>query len=147
MLRSPRFWLSIAGGWLVFAALAHTAAHVWFLVLENGMLGLREFTMNAMKQARSPDPLTPSMWREFRNYSSAFGLLLFFAGCADLLVARMDAPSRVRADFALYGTVFWTIAFIPWAFVDPVIQPLTVAIVAVPLHAIAYLVSMIEAEE
>ena len=108
------------------------------------MGGLREFAVNAMKQVRSPDPLTPSMWRQYRMLSVSFALMLFFAGGIDLLVARMDAPRPVLAHVALFGTLFWTIAFIPYAFVDPVIQPLVVAFIAVPLHAIAYVASTLD---
>lgn len=139
MLRNPRFWLALAGGWLILTGLAHTAVHVWTFVLENGTGGLRLFAVNAMKQVRSPDPLTPSMWRQFRMFSVSFSLLLFFTGAMDLLFARMEAPRRVLANVALFGTVFWTVAFIPYAFVDPVIQSIVIAAIAVPLHAIAYL--------
>ena len=119
-------------------------AHVWTFVLENGIVGLREFAVNAMKQARSPDPLTPSMWRQFRMFSVSFSLLLFFAGSIDLLFARMEAPRKVLANVALFGTIFWTIAFVPYAFVDPVIQSIVVAFIAVPLHAIAYVAATID---
>jgi hypothetical protein len=37
------------------------------------------------------------------------------------------------------GTVFWTAAFIPFAFLHPVVQPIVVAAIAVPLHALAWL--------
>ena len=147
MLRNPRLWLAVAGGWLLLTGLAHTAAHVWAFVLENGIGGLRQFAMNAMKQARSPDPLTPSMWRQFRMFSVSFSLLLFFSGALDLLFALTDAPRRVLGNVALFGTVFWTIAFIPYAFVDPVIQSIVVASIAVPLHAIAYLAATLPADD
>lgn len=144
MMRNPRLWLTVAGIWLIVAGAAHTTLHVWSFVLENGFGGLREFAMNAMKQARSPDPLTPSMWRQFRMFSASFGLLLFFTGFLDLYFARMDVPRSVLAKLALFATVFWTIAFIPYAFVDPVIQSIVVAFIAVPLHAIAYLAAMLD---
>lgn len=146
MLRNPRFWLYVAGGWLVVAGLAHTAMHVWGFVMENGFgSGLRGFAMRAMKQAQSPDPLRPTLWRQLRVFSVSFGLLLFFAGAADLLLATISAPPRVLRAFTLFATAFWTLAFVPFAFVDPVIQPLTVAAVAVPLHGIAHLAaSMVE---
>lgn len=126
MLRNPRFWLAVAGSWLVVSGLAHTMYHVWTFVLENGVGGLREFAMNAMKQARSPDPLTPSMWRQFRMFSVSFGLLLFFSGGMNLLLSRITVSRAVLAHVALFGTLFWTIAFIPFAFVDPVIQSIVV---------------------
>ena len=138
MFRNPRVWLYAAGGWLVVTGAAHTAAHVWTFVLENGMVGLREFAMNAMQQAQSPDPLRPSLWRQFRMFSVSFGLLLFFSGAMSVLMASIDVrPATMRA-FALFGTVFWTVAFVPYAFVDPVIQSIVVAAVAVPLHGLAY---------
>ena len=146
MIHNPRFWLTVAGLWLIAAGCAHTAMHVWTFVLENGIGGLREFAVNAMKQAQSPDPLMPSMWRQFRMYSASFGLLLFFAGSINLLFARPDIPRSFQANVALLGTVFWTIAFIPYAFVDPVIQSIVVAFIAVPLHAIAYLTATLVEE-
>jgi len=147
MIRSPRFWLTVAGAWLVVTGLAHTAAHVWSFVLENGMGGFREFAMNAMKQARSADPLHPSMWRQFRMFSVSFGLFLLFAGAVDLLLAFIRPHARVVRAFALLGTLFWTAAFVPFAFVDPVIQPIVVALIAVPLHAIVYVTAANPAEE
>lgn len=147
MIRNPRFWLAIAGAWLIVTGLSHTATHIWSFVLENGVGGLREFAINAMKQVRSPDPLTPSMWRQFRMFSVSFSLLLFFTGAIDLLFARMDAPRSVVANVALLGTLFWTIAFVPYAFVDPVIQPIVVAFIAVPLHAIAYVAATLEGDD
>ena len=139
MIRSPRLWLTIAGAWLIALGLAHTAAHIWTFVLENGIVGLREFAMNAMKQAYSTDPLAPSMWRLFRLFSMSFGLLLVFAGTANVVLVSTRAPLRTLRAFALFGTLFWTLAFVPFAFIDPVIQPIVAAVVAVPLHAIAYL--------
>lgn len=147
MLRNPRVWLYVAGGWLIVGALTHTATHVWTLVLEHGFGGLSELAMNAMKQARSPDPLRPSLWRQHRLFSVSLALLFFFSGSADVLLAAIRAPLRIVRAFTLFGTVFWTLAFVPFAFVDPVIQPLTIAAVAVPLHAIAHLTaSMAEAD-
>lgn len=145
MLRSPRVWLYAAGGWLILAGLAHAGTHVWTLVLENGMVGLREFAMNAMKQTQSGDPLSPSLWRVFRAYSVSFSLLLLFSGTVNLLLAAGGAPARTLRVMALFGTVFWTVAFIPFAFIDPVIQPIVVAIVAVPLHALVYITASEEA--
>lgn len=140
MLRNPRLWLYVAGGWLIVAALGHIGYHTWGLVLENDMVGgLREFAMNAMKQAESPDPLRPSIWRVFRLYSVSTALLWLLAGVIDVVFAFADVPARVRTTLALVQTVFWTFAFVPYAFVDPVIQPLLVVALAVPLHAIAYL--------
>ncbi len=146
MIRNPRFWLYTAGAWLIALGLAHMAAHTWTFVLENGIGGLREFAMNAMKQAHSTDPLAPSMWRLFRMLSVSFGLLLIFSGAANVVLAWTGAPPRTLRAFALFGTLFWTLAFIPFAFVDPVIQPLVAAIVAVPLHAIAYVTAAAAAD-
>jgi hypothetical protein len=146
-MRNPRLWLQVAGAWLVLAGLAHTVAHVWTFVLENGMVGLREFAMNAMKQARSTDPLEPSLWRLFRSLSVSFSLFLLFAGSANIVIARFGANLATLRAFALFGTVFWTIAFVPYAFVDPVIQPIMVALLAVPLHAVAYAAASLAIQE
>lgn len=145
MLRSPRMWLWVAGGWLILGGLAHLGIHVWGFVLENDTAGgLRAFAMDAMKQARSPDPLRPSMWRQFRLYSASLALLFLFAGLVDVILVALAAPRRVVASVTLLQTVFWTVAFIPFAFVDPVLQPLAVVAVAVPLHGIAYLTAAAE---
>lgn len=145
MLRSPRVWMYAAGGWLLLAGLAHATAHVWLFVLENEFYGYREFAMNAMKQAESLDPLRPSMWRQFRMFSVGYGLLLGFAGVVDIVLARTAAQSSVLKSVALLGTVFWTIAFGLFAFVDPILQAILVSAVAVPLHAIAYVTADHEA--
>jgi len=139
VLRNPRVWLHAAGLWLLLGAAAHLGAHVWELVLEHGMVGQREFTMNAMKQTFSTAPLQPSMWRTFRALSASFGLLLAFAGAVDILLAWTKAPTRTLRSVALLQTVFWTLAFAVYAFMDPVVQPLAIATVAVPLHGIAVL--------
>jgi hypothetical protein len=119
--------------------LVHTGVHVWTFVLENGILGQREFAMNAMKQAYSLDPLQPSMWTTFRAFSVSFSLLLLFSGSTAVMLAWVGSPPRILRSFALFGTVFWTAAFIPYAFVDPVIKSIVVAVIAVPLHALAWL--------
>ncbi|MBT8487760.1 MAG: hypothetical protein KJO65_02920 [Gemmatimonadetes bacterium] len=148
MLRSPRLWLYVAGGWLFVAGLGHLTYHTWGLILENDVSGgLREFAMQAMKQAQSPDPLRPSLWRVFRLYSSSLALLFLFAGIVDLAAAFGDVPHRVQRGIALLQTVFWTVAFIPFAFVDPVIQPLIVVGLAVPLHGIAYITAEVAERE
>jgi hypothetical protein len=147
MLRNPRVWLYAAGGWLILTGLTHTAAHVWTFVLENGIVGVREFAMNAMKQAQSTDPLSPSLWRLMRTFSLSFSLLLFFVGSANIILPWTRAPARTLSAFSLFCTVFWTIAFVPFAFIDPVIQPIIVSVVAVPLHALAYLTASQEAAE
>lgn len=139
MLRSPRVWLYAISFWLILCGLAHTVGHVWSFVLEEGMVGQREFAMNAMKQVFSLDPLRPSMWRQWRMFSLSFGLMLIFAGSVPALLAWIDAPARVMRSYALFGTVFWTALFVPYAFMDPVIQALVVTIVSVPLHGLAYL--------
>jgi hypothetical protein len=139
MLRNPRVWLYAAGGWLIVTGLAHSAAHVWTVVLEHGIIGQREFAMNAMKQALSNDPLRASMWRMFRSLNGSFGLMLMFAGAVDVVLAWTDAAPRTLRSVALLGTVFWTLSFVPYAFVDPILQTIVIAGVAVPLHGIAYL--------
>ena len=121
VLRSSRLWLYVAGGWLILGAVAHLGYHVWGLVLENDVSGgLRAFAMQAMKQAQSPDPLRPSLWRVFRLFSVSLGLLWLFAGIIDLVAAFGDVPDRVRSMLSLTQTIFWTLAFVPFAFVfDP----------------------------
>lgn len=145
LLRSPRVWLYAAGGWLIVAGLAHGSHHVWTYALENGMIGLREFAMNAMKQADSFDPLRPSLWRQFRMFSASFSLLLILAGAVDVLLAALPAQASVLRAFALLGTIFWTVAFVPFAFPEPVLHGVAIAAVAVPLHAIAYVTASVEA--
>jgi hypothetical protein len=139
VLRSPRFWLGVAGVWLVAAGLAHLVFHIWAYVLGNGVGGMREFAVAAMKQAQSPNPLRPSLWQQFRLFSVSFGLLQVFAGSANLVLAGSRPSNASLRAFALFATMFWTLTFVPFAFIDPVIQGLVVAMVAVPLHAIAYL--------
>ena len=138
MLRNPRVWMYAAGTWLLGCAAAHATAHVWLFVLENEFYGLREFAMNAMKQAESPDPMRPSLWRQFRMFSVGFGLLLAFTGLTTVLMAGERTEDATRRSFALLSTVFWTVAFGLFAFVDPVLQALLVSAVAVPLFGIAY---------
>lgn len=147
MLRNPRVWLRTAAAWLILAGLSHVGWHVWTLVLENGMVGLRDFAMNAMKQARSPDPLQPSLWRQMRAFSAGFGLLLLFGGAVDALLAGAATPKATQRGYALLATVFWTAAFVPFAFFDPVIQAMVVAAVAVPLHAIAFVAASLPDDE
>jgi len=147
MLRSPRVWLYAAGGWLVLMGLVHTGVHVWTFVLENGLVGQREFAMNAMKQAYSLEPLQPTMWTTLRAFSVSFALLLLFSGSVCILLAWNGSSARVLRSYALLGTVFWTAAFIPFAFVDPVIQPIVIAVIAVPLHALAWLTADHEVKE
>lgn len=148
MLRSPRLWLGVAGGWLAFAGLGHLGYHVWGVVLENDFAGgLREFGMQAMKQAQSPDPLRPSMWRVYRVYSVSLAFLFLLGGLVDFTAARSAVPHSVKSSLALLQTIFWTAAFVPFALVDPVIQPLMVVAMAVPLHGIAYITAEAAARE
>ena len=57
-------------------------------------------------------------------FSVSFGLFFFFAGSVNVLLAWNSAPVRLVRTYALFATAFWTIAFVPFAFVDPVAQPL-----------------------
>lgn len=139
MLHNWRVWLYAAGGWLILAGIAHLGWHVWAYVMEQGMIGQTEFAMSAMKQALSTDPLQPSLWGQFRVFSASFGLLLLFAGCIDVVLAWTRAPRATTASFALFGTLFWTVAFLVFVAIDPVIQPILVSAVAVPMHTIAWL--------
>ena len=123
----------------MLAGLAHTGAHVWTFVLENGLVGQREFAMNAMKQAYSLQPLQPTMWTMFRAFSVSFALLLLFSGSVGVTLAWIGSAPRILRSYALLSTVFWTAAFVPFAFVDPVILPVVIAMIAVPLHALAWL--------
>ena len=139
MLHNHRVWLFAAGLWLTLGGMIHLGLHLWHVVGEHAMVGYREFTMSAMRQALWPDPLQPTAWRVFRALSLSTGLLLVFAGVVDLLLAWTDAPPRVVRAVALAATVFWTLAFAPYAFVDPVALLLVVAAVSVPLHGLAWL--------
>src|SRR5690554_966140 len=139
MLRNPRVWAYAAGWWLIVAGLVQLASHVWGVHLEPAMLGQREFAMEAMKQAFGLEPLRPSLWRVHRMLGTSVGLLLVFAGLVPTVLAFSGAPGRVLASCALLGTVFWTVAFGYYAFVDPVILPLLAAGGAVPLHGILWL--------
>jgi hypothetical protein len=139
VLRNPRVWLVAAGGWLIVAGLAHATAHIWLFLLENELYGMREFAVDAMKQAESLDPLRPSLWTQFRLFSAGYGLLLFFTGVGNLLLWWTRVPAETLRVFTLLETVFWTFAFGLFAFLDPVLQPIVVAAVAVPLHAVAFL--------
>ena len=139
MLHNARVWLYAAGGWLILAGLAHLAWHVWAYGLEQAMVGQSAFAMGAMKQALSTDPLRPSLWGQFRSFSLGFGLLLLFAGSIDAVLAWTRAPRATVASFTLFSTVFWTVAFLGFASMEPVIQTIAVSAVAVPMHGIAWL--------
>lgn len=140
MLRDIRTWLRVAGGWLILAGLAQMGWHVWRLVFENGMIGLLEFAANAMQQARSLDPMRPTLWSQFRIFSVGLALLYLFAGATNLLVSSAS-DDRFLRRYALFATAFWTLAFVPFTLVDPIVQALVVAAIAVPLHGSAVLVS------
>ncbi len=140
MLRNPRVWLWAAAGWLAAGAALHVYAHVSTFVLEQGLLGQREFAMRAMKQAVSADaPLQPDMWRLMAAYSGGLGLLLLFAAAVTGLMAWLPAPSRVLRAFALVSTVFWTASFGFYAFVAPVMVPLLVSAGAAALCGTTWL--------
>ena len=79
------------------------------------------------------------MWTTLRAFSVSFALLLLFSGSVCILLAWNGSSARVLRSYALLGTVFWIAAFIPFAFVDPVIQSIVIAVIAVPLHALAWL--------
>lgn len=141
-------WLYVAGGWLLVGGLAHLGYHTWAFLLENRTAaGFWEFAMNAMKQATSPDLLRPSMWRLFRLYGVGMGLLWVFAGLVDLVLAFSRAPGRLLARLSFLQTAFWTLAFIPFAFVDPVAGPLAIVAMAVPLHGIAYMTALMDGQD
>ena len=55
--------------------------------------------------------------------------------------------AAVSVGLGVLGTVFWTAAFVPFAFVDPVILPIVIAAIAVPLHALAWLTADQEVRE
>ena len=112
--------------------------YVWTLVLENGMEGQRAFAMNAMRQAFTDDPLGPTLWRTFRAYSLVLGLLLIFAGSVDVVLAAVRAPPATMRAIGLLATLFWTVTFVPIAFVDPVSIPLVACLLSVPLHGLAF---------
>ena len=145
MLRSPRVWLFAAGGWLLLGGVVHLAWHVWAVLLENGVEGQRAFAIGAMRQAYLVEPLAPSLWRVFRMLSASFALWLLFAGSVNVALAWTGAEARTLRAIALLGTLFWTAAFVPYAFLDPVLGALVVAGVAVPLHGIAFLTASEEA--
>lgn len=139
MLLKPAFWLRVAAGWLLLCGVAHLAGHYWSLVLENGSVGMREFAMTTMRQVRSPDPLNPSMWRQFRLYSATLGLLLLFSGTVNWMLSARGTQISTMRRYALTATVFWTAYCMLCVFMEPVIQPLVIAAVAVPLHGAAFL--------
>ncbi len=139
MLRNPRIWAFAAGGWLVLMGLAQLALHVWGVALEHAMVGQRAFAMEAMKQAFFLEPLQPSLWRRHRMLSVSLGLFYVFAGFVPCALAWLRVEARVLSTLALFGTVFWTLTFVPYAFFDPVALPLATAAIAVPLHGTAWL--------
>lgn len=139
MLRNPRVWAFAAGGWLVLMGLAQLGLHVWGVALEQAMVGQRAFAMEAMKQAFFLEPLQPSLWRRHRMLSVSLGLFYLFAGSIPCILAWLRVEARVLSTVALFGTVFWTLTFVPYAFFDPVALPLATAAMAVPLHGTAWL--------
>ena len=144
LLRSPRSWCFVAGGWLVLMGLAQLGWHLWAVVFEHAMVGQREFAMNAMKQAFLLEPLQPSLWRRHRMLSVSLGLFFTFAGAMPLLLASVRAEPRVIAAFGLFGSVFWALVFLPYAFFDPVALPLATVALAVPLHGTIWLTATYE---
>ncbi len=139
MLRNPRVWAFAAGGWLVLMGLVQLGLHVWGVALEHAMVGQRAFAMEAMKQAFFLEPLQPSLWRRHRMLSGSLGLFYLFAGSVPCILAWLRVEARVLSTMALFGTVFWTLTFVPYAFFDPVALPLATAAVAVPLHGTTWL--------
>jgi len=71
---------------------------VWTFVLENGLVGQREFAMNGMKQAYSLEPLQPTMWTMFRAFSVSVALLLLFSGSVGVVLAWLTADQELKAD-------------------------------------------------
>jgi hypothetical protein len=113
--------------------------HVWGVALEHAMVGQRGFAMEAMKQAFFLEPLQPSLWRRHRMLSVSLGRFFAFAGAVPCLLAWTRADDRILATMALFGTVFWTLTFVPYAFFDPVALPLVTVALAVPLHGTIWL--------
>jgi hypothetical protein len=120
--------------------------HVWGIVHEHAMVGQRAFAMEAMQQAFFLDPLQPSLWRTHRMLSASLGLFYLFAGAIPILLAWIRAEPRILSATTLFGTVFWTLTFVPYAFSDPVALPLATAAVAVPLHGTAWLTTTFRAQ-
>lgn len=147
MLRNPRVWAFAAGGWLVLMGLAQLGLHVWGVALEHAMVGQRAFAMEAMKQAFFLEPLQPSLWRRHRMLSVSLGLFYVFAGAVPCVLAWLRVEPRVLSTMALFGTVFWTLTFVPYAFFDPVALPLITAAIAVPLHGTAWLTATLRRME
>jgi hypothetical protein len=137
-------WAFAASGWLVIMGMTQLGLHVWGVVQEHAMQGQREFAMEAMRQAFFPEPLQPSLWRRYRMLSASLGLFYLFAGIVPGLLAWLQADRRVLAGMALFGTVFWTLTFMPYAFSDPVALPLATAAVAVPLHGTMWLTATLQ---
>ncbi len=146
-MTQPRIWLRVAGAWLLLAGAAHMGWHVYSVVLEHGMIGLREFAMNAMKQAQFFEPLTPSLWLHYRLYGMLFSIFLLFGGSVDLILSTDDTPRAAQSRYALMATLFWTVTFGLIAFLTPVIQPLAIVAVAVPLHGAAYISTTLAGHE
>lgn len=144
MLRNARVWAYATGGWLLVAGGLQWAAHVWGVAGEHAMIGQREFAMDAMKQAFSLAPLQPSLWRSYRMLSASLGLFFVYGGMVPILLAWARVSAPALAGMALFGTVFWTLAFALYAFADPVLLPLVTAAVAVPLHALVWLTATYE---
>lgn len=147
MLRNPRVWAFAAGSWLVLMGLAQFGLHVWGVALEHAMVGQRAFAMEAMKQAFFLEPLQPSLWRRHRMLSVSLGLFYVFAGAVPCVLAWLRVEARVLSAMALFGTVFWTLTFVPYAFFDPVALPLVTAAIAVPLHGTAWLTATLRRME
>jgi hypothetical protein len=147
MLRNPRVWAYAAGGWLVLMGLVQLTLHVWGVALEHSMVGQRAFAMEAMKQAFFLEPLQPSLWRRHRMLSVSLGLFYVFAGAVPSILAWLRAELRVLSAMALFGMVFWTLTFVPYAFFDPVALPLVTAAIAVPLHGTVWLTATLRRME
>ena len=144
MLRSPSFWLRLAGGWLLIAGVAQLAIHLWSYALGHELVGLRELAMEAMRQARTTEPLAPSLWQIFRANGVTVGLLTGFLGVVPLLLAGPGAAPELRSSYAVAATVLWTVAFLLIALSDPVLLPMLTAGLAVPLHGLVYVTSEAE---
>jgi hypothetical protein len=79
--------------------------------------------------------------------SASFGALLVFAGAANVLLAWLPTPLHMVRTFAFFGTLFWTLGFAFYVFVEPVSFPILTSVAAVPMHALAWLTALMAEED